>query len=278
MNDSNKFLIDDVLIVVVTYKLPLKNSPTWQSLINCLPPRSTIYVYDNSPSPQLVPDTPHQVIYNHNPTNSGVSKAYNEALVIAGSSNKSWLLLLDQDTELTKDFFSKCAQCVSHYPYYIFFVPILKDGGAIISPFSYSDGISKKLNTVNAGIFSFEKYRAANSGTLINTTALSQVGGFDENLPLDFSDIYLQEKLLAKQTQFVVIDAVVNHHFSGSTIKDCKESLQRYKIFSLGCLTMANLTKGRNFHWVSFKRALNLSVRFFTISFIACHFQVWTSR
>ena len=278
MNDSLDNLIDDLLIVIVIYKLPIATSPTWQSLIQCLPCPATIYIHDNSPTPHAIPDTSHQVQYRHDPTNGGVSKAYNEALVKSEISGKGWLLLLDQDTVITKDFFQKCENNVKRYPDKSFFAPILKDREEIISPFAYTDGISKKLKNINAGILSFENYRVANSGTLIHTTALRQAGGFDENLPLDFSDIYLQEKLSTNQTQFVLIGAVINHQFSGSKFKDRKESLQRYKIFSRACRTMADLTQGGNFRWISLKRAVNLSFHFFTIRFITCHFQVWSSR
>lgn len=278
MNSPNKALIDDLLIVIVIYKLSLNDSQTWQSLIKWLPTPATIYVHDNSPTAQIAPHTQHLVLYHHDSANGGVSKAYNMALVKATTKSKGWVLLLDQDTNLTEGFFQKFAESILAYPHKSFFAPILKDNKGIVSPFLYSDGMSQKLDTVIPGLFSFEKYRVANSGTFIRTAALAQAGGFDEKLPLDFSDIYFQEKLLSTQPEFVVVESIVDHNFSGSFIKNRQQSLHRYKIFSTSCRTMKSLTGGNNFQKVSLKRALNLSFRLFSIRFIAIHFQVWSSR
>ncbi|MEQ8362519.1 MAG: glycosyltransferase [Cyclobacteriaceae bacterium] len=278
MNNPNKALIEDLLIVVVIYELSIVDSKTWQSLIKWLPSSATIYIYDNSPAPQATPDTQHFVVYHHDSSNAGVSKAYNKAVVKATNKDKGWVLLLDQDTELTKDFFSGCEESISHYPDKSFFVPILKDNKGIVSPFLYAHGVGKKLNSVNPGLFSFDQHRAANSGALIRTIVLTQVGGFDEKLPLDFSDIYLQEKLMRTQAQFVVINSTINHNFSGSSFKNKRQILHRYKIFSTSCRTMSHLTGGNNFRRVSLKRAFNLSFRLLTIRFIIIHFQVWSSR
>lgn len=275
INDTTKKLTDDLLVIVVIYKLLIEEAPAWQSLLKHAH-KSCIFIYDNSPVEQPVPNSGLQVIYHSDPDNSGVSRAYNEGCKFAQTLGMNWLLLLDQDTQLTADLFQKYSDAIYSYPDQDIFTPILIDTKGIVSPFHYKSGLSRRIKSVEAGLYSFAQHRVINTCCLIRRASFTRVEGYNEMLPLDYSDIYFQEKYLDYKPTFVVIDAQVLHSFSGTVMSDKKECLIRYNIFCKSCLTMSNL-KGSQllFYWSSLKRALNLSFRFSTFAFIIAHFRLW---
>ena len=94
--------IESILVVVVIYRMPVASTTAWTSLLpnSNKMKRLDVLFYDNSPSPQHVPEQPYlNVHYIHDHRNPGVSTAYNSAAKLAKHLNKGWLLLLDQDTE-----------------------------------------------------------------------------------------------------------------------------------------------------------------------------------
>ncbi len=97
--------------VVVIYKLEIAASKTIASLhsLGRQPGLEiSLLIYDNSPSPQTC-EHPianlFPVTYVHDPQNGGLAPAYNRALQMAEANGAEWLLLLDQDTVLSADYF-----------------------------------------------------------------------------------------------------------------------------------------------------------------------------
>ncbi len=99
--------LDSLLIVLVIYKMKIGESPAFVSLTRALQfshQSATLFVYDNSPRPQNIEQNENwKIEYQNDPTNPGVSKAYNEGFTLAKTENKKWMLLVDQDTEFEKD-------------------------------------------------------------------------------------------------------------------------------------------------------------------------------
>lgn len=276
MNKQLNRFIDDLLIVIVLYEIPLSSSKSWMSITPFLPVSSTIFIYDNSAQPQSIPKSNHRLLYCHAPQNAGVAKAYNEAWKKAIELKKSWLLLFDQDTEVSDQLFERYAEAIIRYPENFFFAPILTDKKGIVSPFHYMKGISKRMTKVENGFMSLSNQRVANSGCLIHTKLFSLVNGFEESLPLDYSDVYFQEKILPYHPQFMVVDYELKHHFSGNEKLDKEISLQRFIIFCESSLIMSKLIGHKNnFYWNSIKRALRLGIDFFSMNFILVHIKTW---
>ncbi len=271
----NKFL-DDTLIVLVLYKIPLAQSSSWISLLTSIDYPFTIFIYDNSPESQNSPATIHNVIYYHDSDNSGVARAYNAAFKQCQKLGKHWLLLLDQDTTITKYLIPTYVNSLSAFPKQKYFVPIIEDSRGILSPFIYQVGISKRVKHLDAGIQSFSTMRAANNGTLIHSSAFSLVNGYDLELPIDFSDIYFQEKLIPSISTFVVVPERIHQEFSGTEFKDRQQSQIRFQLFCQACITMSSKTGNKfNFYRLSLKRALHLSFRFGTPKFIFLQLKIW---
>lgn len=98
-----------ILAVIVLHKMPAEQSPSFSSLQG-LSARNRkvsatidVVVCDNTPYDQPRPPV-FQGLYISDKTNPGLAKCYNLALRIADEREIPWLLLLDQDTTLTREY------------------------------------------------------------------------------------------------------------------------------------------------------------------------------
>ena len=262
-------LLEEIFFVIVLYKKRPEESEAISSLLPILKKslkEFSLLIYDNSPQPSPIPY--HNIIYRHDPKNHGVSKAYNEALPIALSCKKKWMLLLDQDTALNESFFRNLDSTTRQYPHSIVFVPTLKDRKGIVSPFLWTRGKGKRIDSVHARL-ALDKFRFVNSGALIETDSFSKAGGYDEKIPLDFSDIAFGENLRKITDHFVVVDSILQHAFSDSSSLTYNEAIERFSFFCLGALNM-----GRTFgplslyYFRALLRGLHLTIKFKRIAFI----------
>ncbi len=277
MKDSLSNFLDDLLIVVVLYQQKIIDAKSWTSLMTALPARASVFLFDNGEVSQEVPPAIFNLYYHRSPKNVGVAGAFNAAWHKARQLDKQWILLLDQDTEVSYQLFESFYHSITKFPAIKMFAPILKDKKGVLSPFYFKKGISKRLRKVEEGVFQFENRRVANSGTLVKTMVFDQVNGFDERLPLDYSDIFFQEKISRHNPSFVVVPAQLSHQFSGSENQNFNTSASRFQLFCESCITMASITGNRNnYYLTSLKRAIHLSFIHFSTAFISLHFQKWS--
>jgi GT2 family glycosyltransferase len=210
------------------------------------------------------------IIYRHDSTNSGVSKAYNEALKIAVERNKAWMLLLDQDTNIEEGLFTNFNSAIARYPDVVAFVPAMKDEEGSLSPFRFASGRGQRI-AVDREVFRLDKFRFINSGLLIRCAAFARAGGYDENIPLDFSDIAFGEKLQRVADHFVVVPISLKHSFSGSKNHrmDIEGAVTRFKFFCKGAINMGR-TVGPFYVYVNraFLRGCRLTYEYKSLRFI----------
>jgi rhamnosyltransferase len=224
------------MAVLVLYKTPVCESPTFISLSAALQAENAlldIHVYDNSPaSESKIRD--HQnwkITYQHNPSNPGVSKAYNEGFSRAKQLGKKWLLLLDQDTLFETGVFRSYYEGVTKFPSEHCFIPLLRDHRGIISPFKFRLGNGFRPTSVLGGIHSLDRLQFINSGMMVHLVAFEKAQGFNEKLGLDFSDLAFIERLKRSYAQFVVIDSRGVHSLSASFKKSQQEDLERFMLY-----------------------------------------------
>jgi GT2 family glycosyltransferase len=139
-------ILDDIIAVLVLYKIDLNDSTTFNSLQKSLSITNStldIIVYDNSPTSFFNKEKydnvkQFNIFYINNKSNPGVSTAYNVAAKIARSKNKKWLFLLDQDTFFPYDTFKTYSNAIVSMSNIMVFAPILKSSrGIFISPSRY---------------------------------------------------------------------------------------------------------------------------------------------
>ncbi|HEX8038809.1 MAG TPA: glycosyltransferase [Chryseosolibacter sp.] len=261
-------LFAELLVVIVLYKRRPEESTAYRSLLaafgnfGAIP---EIFIYDNSPAPCRVDGA---IAYVHDAQNNGVSKAYNAAVAYGSSRNKKWMALLDQDTTVHARLFEKWAEARATSPAAVAFVPIIRDRSGIVSPFRFSAARGRRLKNVK-GSFPLSTYRFINSGLFIQRDAFIAAGGYDERLPLDFSDIAFGEKLMRVTDRFIVLDTSLIHHLSSADNAPLGEALTRFTYFNRGAMLMGKQSdRPYAFFLHRFLRAIRLSLRYKNGTFI----------
>lgn len=214
--------IDQVIAVIVLYNTLGDDSVTLKSLAKCLASKNftlDIVVYDNRASPSgangNVKISDLNIHYYHDPSNSGLSKAYNLASRVGIELKKGWILLLDEDTHLPVDSLDKYLAALNLNSQFKLFAPILKQSdNLILSPCRYFFKRGFPLPDITFGENIFNNKTVLNSGLLINLLAYSNCGGYNELIELDFSDVDFIERFKKSHSAFFVIDLIFTHNFS----------------------------------------------------------------
>lgn len=273
--NNKKIITSKVMAVVVLYNVSIDKCITLQTLNASLKNAECcmdIVIYDNSPIPSLLNYTYSNLTiidYFTDTTNSGVSRAYNYALNQCTTLFKTSLLLLDQDTNVAMNFIEVLCMNMVKYPYIKLFAPIIINNQSdYLSPSRQIFGWSRVSKSVNIGINSFKKQSLINSGLLVNVDALLSIGGFNYNLPLDFSDAYIIDKFRALDYEFCLIDSTFNHSLSNEET-DIEKIKKRYLIYIKSAKIYRNATnKSLLFSLLVAIRAFKLTLKHASLFFI----------
>jgi GT2 family glycosyltransferase len=224
-----------ILAVVVVYNCEFSQSHSVSSLFQILSENPelakhfSVVLYDNSPQPQSPvspPDFPTH--YVHDPSNGGLATAYNLALARAESEEREWLLLLDQDTTLTREFISELvetAETLRTRPEVAAIVPKLLVHGKVHSPaIPFTDQMRRQfLRPTQAlthdvvGVLP-QRLCAYNSGSTLRVAALRSIGGFPTEFWLDFLDHAVFHAFIVHGYRVYVMLAMLAHDSSYSDL------------------------------------------------------------
>jgi len=273
-----KNFLDELLVVLVIYKMKIAESPAYHSLTNALVTSnysSSLFVYDNSPSTQTPPDHgAWSTNYYHDPSNPGVSKAYNEGHRFAKKKNKKWMLLADQDTIFPAITFDEYQKSVFKFQPKIV-SPILVDRFGIVSPFKFQFGGGQRLKHVPRNItLPLDKFYFINSGLLISVNAYEQAGGYDEKFPLDFSDLDFAFRIRYVIRTFTIADFECSHNLTSVVSTKMDEILTRFKGYVVAGRAFKMKHKlGNWLHLRALTRAVKLSWRFKSFNLMIVFFK-----
>lgn len=235
--------ISDILCIVVLYKKQITECVSINSLIASLNKCNMDFlVYDNSPSfnasvPETINDCRIYYIGDH--SNSGVSKAYNTGAEYARKTGKKWLLLSDQDTLFNDNALYNYYLSVLEFPDNSLFVPVLRSDGLIISPCRYylKNGFLFKKEFY--GLTTIRNKNVLNSGICISLKAFEETGGYNENVPLYFSDFNFIDRFRKKYKTFVIVKTTAIHGFSLLSLD--RESGKRFFMhYCIGARSLVN--------------------------------------
>lgn len=265
----------DLLVVLVLYEIPLRESTTLNSLSRALKHGSgSLFVYDNSAFAQNFESDIWDVTYCHDPSNPGVSKAFNEGFKKAVELNKKWLMLVDQDTDFPENIFEKYFSEMVNSNCEVL-VPILRDKKGIVSPSRFYLGGGQRIDFLNKEReLPIRKYLFHNSGLLVSTNAFKKAGGYDENLQLDFSDFSFAKRLEKKYAHFKVIDITCEHNLASTSYQNLDRRLYRFKHYkkSASYFNKTYRVSGLLMLRVFF-RGIKLSWQYRTLKFIFSYFE-----
>ncbi len=208
-----------IQVVVVLYKCSVSQSKSLTSILKLKSEINDLFdfdvlVYNNSSQNPIPPHSDYQ-IYN-SPNNSMLAGAYNYALDLATSKEIKWLLLLDQDTTLNQQYFDELHTALTQATNDTACIaPIITYGNKQLSPVKYIATFGPKwfLRPTPSGLNKSCLF-AFNSGTLIKTSAISEIGGFPAEFPLDDLDICYFYRLYKKGYSTYVMPVEVEHQLS----------------------------------------------------------------
>lgn len=255
-----KFQNDTITIVIVLYKKGLIDCVTYQTLISSLTSSKINYrliIYNNSSAIHISSSDKYEVVNARK--NERLFGAYNYALNLAIKNSCKWLLLLDQDTEVTAGYIEKLDLFLngSSDANIVAAVPVLVNKNKILSPKIASSIGWWEYNIKHNGSQQ-EKIVAFNSLTLINTEFMQSIGGFPSEYPLDMLDHWYYHQISLFDKQVYILDTKINHNLSLLKYEE-NISLTRHIDF-LEAERRFVLNELSILHYISYK--IRLSLRF----------------
>ena len=208
--------MERALAVLVLYKLAPAQSPALQALLAAQAGGLrgfNLLVYDNSPASQaaLIQERPF-LTYVHDPANGGLFAAYTHALQLAANVNCDWLMLFDQDTELTREYVAESLRLIEEpVAGTAAIVPRLLVDGRQCSPHRLGPAAGDR--PIATGL-SVEPLTAWNSGAILSVRRLVAVGGFPKEFALDNLDYATFRLLQQDGNRLFVMDSRLPHHLS----------------------------------------------------------------
>lgn len=241
-------IYDNLLAVVVLYKQTIDCSIAIQTLAESLKKVDNgcldLVIYDNYPDTnedwRLNYDC-FKIHYIADYDNSGVSKAYNEGAKMGISFGKQYILLLDQDTQIDGNFCAELETLLGK-SYSLLFPLLISQTGDIISPCVFRMGRGHTLRKVDSdsGLHSLKNRNFLNSGSVISLDLFNQVGGFDENIPLYFSDFNFFERVKSYCNEYYQMQSFFYHDMASNDNSDFDKFLIRFKFYCDGALCCYN--------------------------------------
>lgn len=235
-----------VYLLVVLYKSTFDSSKTLQSLSRCkLVTESThLVIWDNSPADfhtgdwQTIQHPFGRLVYHRASHNERLSVAYNSmiSMVLKDSEEADAVILLDQDTWLTDDYFAAVSEGLSALPGVDLFVPRIYDprSGALVSPtgdYLTHCNLSGKLQAVTT-----EHFKTITSGTVVRPRVFKDIR-FDERFVLYGCDIDFSHQYRAVRSQFALLPVRLQHDLSSAkTEQDPTQSWRRLERLRAGLL------------------------------------------
>src|SRR5579871_615533 len=271
MGDRLDQFFQDLMVIIVIYNMKLDESPAFRTLTHALQnsrQQASLFVYDNSSQTQNVSSSVWFVTYVHDPSNPGVSKAYNEGFARAKAQRKKWMLLADQDTTFPEDIF-EVYERESHRCAVV--VPQLFDQRGIVSPLKFYFGGGQRQSKVSTEALKLNDYFFHNSGLLVAADVFEKAGKYDENLPLDFSDFSFVQRLKSVADSFVVADCQCQHKLASTSPVHVGERLHRFSSYLASAKYFKKNYKPND--WLIscrlFLRAVKLSIQYGSLKFLA---------
>ena len=222
-----------ILIVIVLYEKLISVSDTIISLKkNNLTNNEnySLLVFDNSLKESSERLKGINYDYFHANQNKGVLGAYKHAVIKANKEHFDWILMLDDDTTLPNDFLFKSLfylKKIVNNNSISALVPKIFDNNKMISPsLVFRGGLHLKLNKSFEGVS--EKYLCAiGSCSIIRTSFINDIGGFNTNFTLDCVDRWMFHQIHINNKKIFVSNITVKHKLSIEDY-DNRMNLKRY--------------------------------------------------
>lgn len=235
--------------LVVLYNISVSSAKTCEALMKIEGHDIRVLILDNSTKPfgnrELSQSLGWQYLDMRG--NVGLSKAYNAALdYLKSRANEGIYILLDDDSNVTQEYFDELEADVNNYPDVdIFCPPIRAQDGKFYSPNAYGLIKSHQLKRVNDTVPQ-KRFNAINSCTAIRSYVFDEYR-YDERLFLDQVDHKFFEDQRKACRKFMKMDTVIDHRFSLQEAKGISSIERRYSLLVPDFLTFSSRNSFRMF-------------------------------
>lgn len=267
--------MNESLIVVVVYNKKI-NSLAW--VFSAQANGKHVFIYDNSLVQQDVPVTSDaSIYYEHDSGNSGVSRAYNRAALKAKELGLDRILILDQDTVFDLEVLNEYERVYKKYGDRFIYAPVVKNevGDKVYSP-AHCKRFIGKVQTIDEFVFE-EVYSLGgksliNSGLMIPLRIFDMIGGYNENLKLDFSDVYFIEQYKKINPEIILAGVYLKHSISGDEGKDFTREYNRFKYYCSAAGEIGRVLDSTVI-WAPLRRLIRLTVKYKTFAFFKIFYE-----
>ena len=218
---------NSVLFILVLYKTTLKESTTFETLSKLLRHdilQKQLFIYNNSPE---IPITSDCCIIQIASKNEMLVGAYNAGLQHAQDHGFRWIILLDQDTEITAAYIDAVNTFINDPKNTIAAVPTIQNNNRILSPFWYNPNKGPFANKSHQPKHN-ECLTAFNSGVILQVEFILSIGGFNSQYPLDYLDYWYFHKIYLLKQEVTILHATLTHSLSVLNYRD-NMTKARYK-------------------------------------------------
>ena len=218
---------NSVLFILVLYKTTLQESVTFTTLNKLLQNtilQKQLFIYNNSPE---IPITSECGIIQIASKNEMLTGAYNAGLQYAQNQNFRWIILLDQDTEITAAYIDAVHAFINNPKKAVAAVPNIQNNNRILSPFWYNVQKGPFANISHQPKHD-ECLTAFNSGVILKVQFLLGIGGFNAQYPLDYLDYWYFHKIYLLKQEVTILQATLTHSLSVLNYRD-NITKERYK-------------------------------------------------
>lgn len=268
--------------ILVLYKCNLKDSASFNTILHALKysgKKATFYIYDNSPNSQTINEENIDFVYVHDSNNSGLSKAYNLGAMYAFKNNFEWITLLDQDTSFPIDYISKLECCIiKNHNAKMFASKLILNNNTPFSPTKYRWKRGHSVDLEYDKFYSLYDFSPVNSGLTIELKSFLEVGGYNEDVFLDFADFQFIEKFRKTYSFFYLMNVTAVQDFSNdeTNINKLNDRFILYCQCANNCKKENILEKIQYFYTVT-RHCLGLIIKSKNLIFLKTYYKFFIS-
>ena len=231
---------DDILIVIVLYNCDYEFSSSFTTISSeldklNLPNPPELFIYDNSPItfPARIPKSSlFKITFVRDVHNSGISRAYELALKHANEFGHEWLLLLDQDSLITKNYISEIKSILfsSLDSKIVSIIPNVfsQNDNFHLSPMKVFPGNYCRPILLESGVIA-KRITALNSGSIIKVQFLNTFNIFPNIYFLDMLDHFIYRSIFRNGLYVFLIKSFIYHNLSVHSSYEENISIVRYR-------------------------------------------------
>lgn len=219
-------------VVIVIYNSECETSKCTTSILDINNKCVDLVICDNSTRAEIVLKNEQfcklqKIDYINMHGNAGLSGAYNRALLQI--SKEQWVVLFDQDTIVTSNYFDELEKSILTYPDTYIHVPVVKSNEVQISPCTMKGHVVKRMTVTNYGLYS--TITAINTGMAIRTSVFEKTGNYNELIFLDYLDHDFIRNFRKYYKTIAVFNCILEQEFSDHEHSNLEADVARFKIY-----------------------------------------------